>query len=175
MADNVQITAGSGTAIKTDDLGAGGHVQYVKLMDGTDNGSGVIPGDASNGLDVDITRIAAGTNVIGGMLDAGPVQTLTQTYTASANMTTAAAITAAPAAGKKIALVDVLISADRALDFDLEMETSGNVLAKIFLPAKGSAQITMRGYLRGDVADKKIFGKASAAGNVAITAVYFSE
>lgn len=44
MADNVAITAGSGTSIATDEIqvsgtGTLGHVQYVKLVDGTLNGT----------------------------------------------------------------------------------------------------------------------------------------
>lgn len=74
MADNVTLPAtGTGTAtpsIATDEIqvsgtGTLGHVQYVKLVDGTLNGTGAIGGDATNGLDVDVTRIAAGTNYIG--------------------------------------------------------------------------------------------------------------
>lgn len=38
MADNVAVTAGSGTSIATDQLAGGEHVQFVKLMDGTLNG-----------------------------------------------------------------------------------------------------------------------------------------
>lgn len=61
MADNIAITAGSGTNVKTDQLAGGEHVQYVKLMDGTADSSAVIPGDATNGLDVDVTRSALPT------------------------------------------------------------------------------------------------------------------
>lgn len=61
MANNVAITAGSGTNIATDQLGTGEHVQIVKLMDGTEDGSGRIAGDATNGLDVDVTRVIPGT------------------------------------------------------------------------------------------------------------------
>lgn len=50
MADDVEITAGSGTIIKTDQVGTD-HVQYVKLMDGTADGATVISG-SSSGLDV---------------------------------------------------------------------------------------------------------------------------
>ncbi len=67
MVDNVSVTAGSGTSIRTDDVG-GAHVQYMKLMNGTDAASDVIPGDAANGLDVDVTRLPelpAGTKLIG--------------------------------------------------------------------------------------------------------------
>jgi hypothetical protein len=43
MADNVAITAGSGTTIATDDAGAGGHVQIIKLAVSTDGSATVIP------------------------------------------------------------------------------------------------------------------------------------
>lgn len=69
MADNLTLNAGTGGAtLKTDELADLSHVQYVKLLDGTANGTGVIAGDATNGLDVDVTRLPAlpaGTNNIG--------------------------------------------------------------------------------------------------------------
>jgi hypothetical protein len=52
MADNVSITAGSGTAVATDDAG-GVHYQQIKLVDGTADSTAVIPGSASRGLYVD--------------------------------------------------------------------------------------------------------------------------
>jgi hypothetical protein len=72
LADNLTTTTTvstipSGTVIATDEISSA-HVQIVKLMDGTDGGSGRIGGDAANGLDVDVTRLpalAAGTNNIG--------------------------------------------------------------------------------------------------------------
>ena len=60
MADNIAITAGSGTTVRTDDV-SGVHYQVVKLADGTDDGTALIAGDATNGLDVDVTRIIPGT------------------------------------------------------------------------------------------------------------------
>lgn len=56
MADNVGWTAGSGTTVATDDV-SGVHYQRVKLVDGTLDGTGAIGGDATNGLDVDVTRV----------------------------------------------------------------------------------------------------------------------
>jgi len=91
MADNVEITAGSGTIVKTDQVGTD-HVQYVKLMDGTADGSGVIPGDATNGLDVDVTRLPAlvageaHAGAIGGNMvsvDVVPTLTVAATYVAN--------------------------------------------------------------------------------------------
>jgi len=64
MADNVALPALSGT-VATDDVavngGSSAQVQYVKLVDGTANGTNGLPGDATNGLDVDVTRIVPGT------------------------------------------------------------------------------------------------------------------
>lgn len=72
MADNVTLNSGTGGAtLSTDEVTRSAvvqHVQYVKLMNGTDAAIDVIPGDATNGLDVDVTRlpaIPAGTNNIG--------------------------------------------------------------------------------------------------------------
>lgn len=61
MANNVAVTAGSGTTMATDDVG-GVHYQLVKLVDGTEDGAGRIGGDATNGLDVDVTRVIPGTS-----------------------------------------------------------------------------------------------------------------
>lgn len=51
MADNVAITAGSGTTIATDEVAVNGgstaHVQFVKLVDGASNGTTGLPGDAT--------------------------------------------------------------------------------------------------------------------------------
>lgn len=60
MADNVAITAGSGTTVSTDDV-AGVHFQRIKLVDGTLDSTAAIGGDETNGLDVDVTRIIPGT------------------------------------------------------------------------------------------------------------------
>lgn len=65
MADTVAITAGSGTTIGTDEVTIGAvlqHVQRVKLVDGADGGTALIGGDATNGLDVDVTRVIPGTS-----------------------------------------------------------------------------------------------------------------
>lgn len=60
MADNVDITAGAGTTIATDDV-AGVQYQRVKLDGGGDGAAAPILGDSANGLDVDVTRCALPT------------------------------------------------------------------------------------------------------------------
>lgn len=119
--------------------------------------------------------LVAGSAVIGGAKDAGPSWTPVQTYTTSADMTTAAAISAAPAAGQKVVADDIMVSTDTAMLFTLQEETSNTVLAARRLAANESAQITLRNGLRVPTADKKLFGKASAAGNLYITVSQHSE
>jgi hypothetical protein len=65
MADNVAITPGSGATIATDDAGAGGHVQIIKLAISTDGSATLIPAEATNGLDVDVTRVQGNVAVTG--------------------------------------------------------------------------------------------------------------
>lgn len=77
MADNVTLP-GTGAITATDDAG-GAHYQKVKLVDGTADSTAVIPGDATYGLDVDVTRIAAGENVIGRIGASDTVVTVTPT------------------------------------------------------------------------------------------------
>lgn len=65
MADNVPITAGSGTNIATDEVtGTLEHVQLVKLAISTDGSRTLVPADATNGIDVDVTRVT-GTVAVG--------------------------------------------------------------------------------------------------------------
>lgn len=86
MADNVAITAGSGTTIATDEVAVNGgttaHVQYVKLVDGSGNGTTGLPGDA-NGLYTVPRRDLIETSVTSGGLT-----TATTSYTAGDQMGT---------------------------------------------------------------------------------------
>jgi len=64
MADNPTLDNGSlaDIPISGDDVG-GFIVQRVKLVDGTDGSAAEIQGTAANGLEVDVTRIAAGQKI----------------------------------------------------------------------------------------------------------------
>jgi hypothetical protein len=73
VADNVAITAGSGTSVATDDIG-GVHHQRVKLSLGADGTAADAPGDGTNGLDVDVTRLPA---LVAGTANIGDVDVLT--------------------------------------------------------------------------------------------------
>jgi hypothetical protein len=68
MADGVTLPA-TGAAVATDET-ASGHVQIIKLAISTDGSVTLIGADATNGLDVDVTRLpdvvlAAGANNVG--------------------------------------------------------------------------------------------------------------
>lgn len=56
MANNVPITPGSGADVATDQVLGGAHIQLVKLVDGTEDSTARIPGDATNGLKVNVTN-----------------------------------------------------------------------------------------------------------------------
>lgn len=59
MADNLSITPGT---IATDQVGTE-HFQKIKLADGTADSNAMISGDATNGLDVDVTRVSGTVTV----------------------------------------------------------------------------------------------------------------
>jgi hypothetical protein len=68
MADNVAITAGSGTSIATDDCGAAGHAQRTKLSYSADGVATAVPADADGllvnlGANNDVT--VTGTVTVG--------------------------------------------------------------------------------------------------------------
>lgn len=68
MADNTELNSMSGgVTVATDEI-AGIHYQLVKLVNGTADATDRIPGEATNGLDVDVTRLpslVAGSASIG--------------------------------------------------------------------------------------------------------------
>ena len=61
MADGIAITAGSGTTILTDDTGAGGHAQIVKLAISTDGSATLLPADGTDGL---LVNLGANNDVV---------------------------------------------------------------------------------------------------------------
>lgn len=60
MADNLDITAGTGTTIKTDDIG-GVHYQQIKLVDGTLDSATIIAVDV--GVKANALRVAPANNI----------------------------------------------------------------------------------------------------------------
>lgn len=96
-------------------------------------------------------------------------------YTSADRSGSAASVTDAPASGQKLVITDVLVSVDTAMRVDLKEETSGTIIASIYLPANGVCQWTPRSKTKLATADKKLQVQTSVAGNIAVTAHYYSE
>jgi hypothetical protein len=86
----------------------------------------------------------------------------------SADMTTAAHVTDAPATGKHAVIDDIVVSVDTAMSVLFEDHT-GTDLIKVYLPANGTLQITPRGKLRLATAGDVLTAKASVSGNIAVS------
>ena len=158
-------TSGTATVTFIASIGAASNIITSSLPAGTNNIG-----------DVDVLSIAAGSNTIGGTTDAGTGYTTTLTYTASADATSPTAITAAPTAGQKIVVDDIVISTDTAMAVEFELEdTVATNYMKLYLPANGTAAVTPRGKWKLGTADKKLMIDASVAGNIAVTCIYHSE
>ncbi len=99
----------------------------------------------------------------------------TYTYTTSADMQTAADLTAAPPAGQHLVVTDILIGVDTAMLFQFLEETSGTCIGTVDLITDGSILISPRGRWKLPVAAKKLQGDAGASGNVHITVWYYFE
>jgi hypothetical protein len=117
MADGVAVTAGSGTTILTDDTGATGHAQVIKLAISTDGSPTLIPADGANGLDVDVTRLPAPLTTTGTGTEAAALRVTIATDSTGvlsiddngASLTVDGTVTANLAAGtNNIGDVDVL-------------------------------------------------------------------
>lgn len=65
MANNITINEGTAKIVGTDEVGSV-HYQLVKLVDGTEDSEARIRGDATHGLDVDVTRVQGTVNVADG-------------------------------------------------------------------------------------------------------------
>lgn len=140
--------------------------------------------DRAPGTSTDGTLVNLGTNndvtVTGSTSDGGPSWTSVfgisgARFTSADASGAVASVSDAPTSGQKVVVTDILVSVDTATRVDFKCETSGVVVASIYLPASGVAQITPRSKFKLATADKKLQIQTSAAGNIAVTAFYYSE
>jgi hypothetical protein len=105
MADNIDVTPGSGATIATDQTDGGTrHVQIVKLAVSTADSSAGIPSDATNGLYVNVTKATqSAPQHANGYSITGKTAQYTTTQTGVALWT--------PASGKKIVITSYQIQA----------------------------------------------------------------
>lgn len=89
-SDGIQIAAGGElVTVATDDADTQGHVQVVKLAVAADGSADRLPGDAANGLDVDVTRLPPVGHDVTGISDGRTVVATAGTRVALAASTAA--------------------------------------------------------------------------------------
>lgn len=86
MADNVEITAGLGTIIATDDIG-GNHYQKIKIFDATADSTVGVTADTTYGLASDVKRMVEPAIVTGSGNLTGSSQSVALTLNGQANAT----------------------------------------------------------------------------------------
>lgn len=96
-------------------------------------------------------------------------------FTSADQSAAVASVTDAPTSTQKLVITDVLVSVGSAIRVDLKEETSGTIIASLYLAANSVMQWTPRSKLKLATADKKLQVQTSGAGNVAVTAHYYSE
>jgi len=84
-------------------------------------------------------------------------------------------VTDAPSSGEKLVITDIVVSVDTDMRVDFKEETSGTVLYSLYMSANSPTQFTPRGEMKLATADKKLQVRTSAAGNISVTAFYYSE
>lgn len=165
--------AGTGVPVSP---GGGSGIDNVNLKQV--NGSTIALGSAAAAASLPVT--VATDQAAFPTKDAGPSWT-TSLGVGGARVTSAdqsgavASITDAPTSGQKIVVTDILFSSDTALRLDFSCETTGTIVASVYCAAGSSGQFTPRGKLKLATADKKLQWRASVAGNIAVTPLYYSE
>ena len=105
----------------------------------------------------------------------GCSQSITRQYTYNADISTARDITGVPNAGQKIVATDIYVSVNTECLVTIQMETSGNVLAGAYMAENSTVAFTLRGYIKGDTAGKKLQVKSSVASAGVVTVDWFAE
>jgi hypothetical protein len=190
VADNIAITAGSGTTVATDDV-SGVHFQRVKLVDGTLDGSGALGGvddaaftpgtscvipagftlddtttDLVNEGDQGAARMTADRKQIV-VQGEGPANLLNGT--GSATNTNDTALIAAQGSGVFIYVTTIIIHNSSATDTYCTIKDGSTAKLVLPAPAKGGAVVSLPVPLR--ISDNAALNFASAA---SVTTMYAS-
>jgi hypothetical protein len=116
------------------------------------------------------------------MKDQGPTQSFGvagQTFTSADQHSAPAPVTDAPAAGMKLVISDCEISCDTPMSLSFTEETTGKLVAKVFMsptpPGTPVYNLAKAGRRKLSTAGKRLMVQTSVPGNIAITAHYYSE
>lgn len=111
-----------------------------------------------------------------GGLFSGPSLGVTQAAFTSADQSgSAAAVTDAPPAGLTEVITDIRFSSDTALHLDFTDSGNSKLLFREYVGANSGGQITLRGKVKLSAPGAQLKVQASAAGNISVTASYYSE
>jgi len=165
---------------------ADGTTKYFKV---TGSGTSVDPYMTTNTIEsgsvsvdntVTVDALPAGTNMLGGVKDAGFYKTVTTTYTTTTTTAnTPFDITAVPATGEKVVLVDLLISVNTnclLLLKDNNTPTAGTYLGTYMTASSGVDAIIPRAHIKCATANKKFqLVTSTSSVTVQVTANWYSE
>lgn len=133
MANDIVVTPGTGTTIATDETG-GHHYQLAKLVDGTENSEARIPGDATNGLYVQVKQ---------SVRNSGNVADVTSTDLHAPAANTIASISLVGAAGVRHCITGLAWSYSGApTNGNLKIEAGATTYFSIDIVAAGPGIIT---------------------------------
>ena len=97
-------------------------------------------------------------------------------FTSADQHSAVANVTDAPTSGLKLVITDLVVSVDTAMVVTFTEETTGKVVFKGYFPANSAFnQVTLRSKIKLSTADKHLQVQTSVAGNIAVTAAYFSQ
>jgi hypothetical protein len=177
-------------SVNEGDIGAGrmsaNRNQYVQIRDNAGNERGlnidasgnIILGTGSNAIgklatnsgidigDVDITSIAAGTNIIGAVKRDIVNYTKVQKYATASTAQTDTVIWD-PTNGTKFVITDILISVDTAMNVHLEDGTT--IIFKWAFAANGGCSTNLQTPFQSASANNNLTYTSSAVGNIYIT------
>lgn len=86
-----------------------------------------------------------------------------------------ASVTDAPTSGQKLVITDIEISVDTAMRVDLKEETTGTILASVYMAANSTVNLCTRSKRKLATVNKKLQVITSVSGNVSVGCYYFSE
>lgn len=128
-----------------------------------------------------LPSLPTGTNSIGTTKDGGAGWTTVlgvsgERFTSADQSGAIVAVTDAPTGGQKLVITDLIVSVDQNMRVDFRRESADTIeLISVYLAANSVVNLITRGKFKLSTADKKLTVQTSAAGNIAVTALYYSE
>lgn len=131
-------------------------------------------GDGTYALSVSSTSGSSGASLDGGPSWTSSFGVSGARYTSTSG-SVLASVTDSPVSGKNLVITDILVSVDTACRVDFKEQTSGTIVATMYIPANGVVQFTPRSKFKLATANKTLQAVTSVGTNIAVTVLYYSE